>query len=326
MRTALIGAGGNGSGHARGLAEMADVQVVAVADAAADKAEALATELGAEAYADHRIMLEKAKPDAVWISSPCWLHAEHAVECLRAGAHVMCEKPMALTLPDCDRMIAAAAENGVKLNIAQTTRYFPSLLELARIHRSGRCGRLVCATSVRMGYYVSRPTAPWRMDGEKSGGIALEWEVHEIDFVRSIGGDVSQVYARTAYTRKDAPSFLDHFTAILTFADGGYGNLEASQSCHLGQSGRFFVGTEGSAAMVGTDKVQLKTVDMDAPEVIQVGGGDVRLQTDQDADFVRALREDAPPPIPGEEGRANVEVALAIMESGETGAVVNLPL
>jgi len=328
MKVAVIGAGNNGRGHARCLADIDDVQVVGIADPAAEKADAVAAEVEAKAYGDHRAMLDEAKPDAVWISSPCWLHADHTVDCVQAGAHVMCEKPMALNLEDCDRMIDAARENGAKLMIGQSTRYSTPLVELKRIFESGGCGDLVCAWSLRMSYHNVRPDALWRLDGEKSGGVVFEWEVHEIDFVCSIGGPVSQVFAQTAYSRKDAPTFLDHFSAVLTFERGGYGNLEASQSCTLGMSGRGFVGTEGAAQAEGRDMIELKTVDMEKAEVISVDLGDGAARglgkLGQDADFVRAIREDDESPIPGEDGRANIEIGLAIIESGRTGEVIPL--
>jgi UDP-N-acetylglucosamine 3-dehydrogenase len=330
MKVAVIGAGGNGRGHARCLAAIEGVEVVGMADPAVERAEEAVAEVGGRAYADHRAMLAEARPDAVWISSPCWLHAAHTLECAEAGAHIMCEKPMALSLEDCDRMIEAARTAGVKLMIGQSTRYTVPLVELKRIYESGRCGDLVCAYSLRMSYHQCRPDALWRLDGAKSGGIVFEWEVHEIDFVCTLGGPVSQVYAQTAYSRADAANFLDHFSAILTFASGGYGNLEASQSCTLGLSGRGFVGTQGAARAEGRDTIVLRTVDMEKPETLTVDPGDHIARglgkLTQDADFVRAIREDDASPIPGEDGRANIEIGLAIVESGRTGQVVELPL
>ena len=330
MKVAVIGAGNNGLGHARCLAHIEEVEVVGVADPAIERAEAVVADAGGKAYSDHRAMLEQAKPDAVWISSPCWLHAAHTVDCCQAGAHVMCEKPMGLSLQDCDRMIAAARDGRVKLMIGQSTRYSEALLEIKRVLESGRCGDLVCAWSTRMSYHRPRPETMWRLDGDKSGGIVFEWEVHEIDFVCSLGGKVQQVYAQTAYSRPDAPTFLDHFSAVLTFQNGGCGNLEASQSCTLGVSGRGFVGTKGAAQAEGRDAVRVKTVDMDAAEEIKVELGDHVARglgkLSEDADFVRAIRDDDDSPIPGEDGRANIEIGLAIIESGKTGQVVKLPI
>ena len=330
MKVAVIGAGNNGRGHARGLAKIEGVNVVGIADPVVERAEAAAAEMGANPYSDHRTMLDEAKPEVVWISSPCWLHAEHTMDCAQAGAHIMCEKPMALNLDDCDRMIGAARANHVKLMIGQSTRYADALVELKRIYESGRCGDLVCAWSIRMSYHHVRPDALWRLDGEKSGGVVFEWEVHEIDFVCSIGGKVSQVYAQTAHSRQNAPTFVDHFSTILTFEGGGYGNLEASQSCTLGMMSRGFTGTRGTAQAEGRDTVRLKTVDMDEAEIIGTDSGEHIARgpgkLTQDADFIRAIREDDESPIPGEDGRANVEIGLAIVESGRTGEVVKLPL
>lgn len=322
MRVGQIGAGNNGANHARGLAKMEDVQVVGIADPEPARGAPVAEELGATHYLDHREMLAKSKPDLVCVSSPCWMHADHAIAAAEAGAHVLCEKPMALTLEDCDHMIAAVKKAGVKLMVTQTTRYIPALLEVKKVFDSGRCGELVCAWSVRMGYHHVFPHARWRLDGDKSGGIVFEWEIHEIDFVRSIGGDPTEVYARTAYSRPDCPNFLDHFAATLTFAKGGYGTLDASQSCLLSRGGRGFVGTRGAARTDG-EGVRLRTLDADEDEIIEVTSNASNMFV-QDSDFVRAIREDAPSPVSGEDARVNIEIGLAIIESGKTGEPVRI--
>ena len=231
----------------------------------------------------------------------------------------MCEKPMALSLEDCDRMLAASREANVKLTIGQSTRYNAPLVEMKRILDSGRCGELVNARSTRMGFY-NLPHSPWRLDGSKSGGTVFELHIHEIDFVCTLGGRPLSVYARTAYSRDDAPSFLDSFSALLTFQSGAYATIEASWNCTLGGTSRGFVASKGSAEAQGQDTVRLMTADMDKADLVEA-----RALPTLDADFVRAVREDAPAPVPGEDGRANVEIGLAIVESGRTGEVVQLP-
>ena len=108
MKVALIGAGENGVAHMRSLAVIEDITLVGIADPALESAQALASDVGGKAFADHRAMLESTAPDSVWISSPPYLHAAQAIVCATAGAHIYCEKPMALTLEECDEMIAAA--------------------------------------------------------------------------------------------------------------------------------------------------------------------------------------------------------------------------
>ncbi len=328
MKVAIIGAGNNAAGHVKSLVAIDDVQVVGVADPMTDRAEALASDVGGKAYGDHRAMLVDAKPEAVWVCSPCFLHAQQTIDCAESGAHVMCEKPMALSLEDCDRMIATAKDAGVKIMVDQSTRFMPALIELKRILDSGRCGDFVKSWSLRESYHRIKNEANWRLDFDKSGGIVFEWEVHEIDFVRSIGGDVTDVYARIAFSREEAPTFLDHFSAILTFANGGFGNLEASQSQTLPSSGRGFTGTKGSAVAAGRNTVKVKTADMDEPEEITVEpdpGRDRDLgRLTPNGQFIEAIRNDGPSPVPGEEGRINIAIACAIVESGNTGKVVRL--
>jgi len=301
------------------VSEMEDVQVVGIADPVLASAEAAVAEVGGSAYADHREMLEKTKPDAVWVSSPCYLHAEHTISAAQAGAHVMCEKPMALSLEDCDRMLAATRAAGVKLMIGHSTRYNAPLVEVKRILESGQCGRLINAYSTRMSAF-NRPDDPWRLDGNKSGGTIFELHIHEIDFVCSLGGRPKAVYARTAYSRDDAPSFMDNFSALFTFDDGAYATIEASWSCTVGGTTRGFVASKGSAQAQGADGVRLKTTDMDEAETVTA-----HATPALDAACGEGIRNNTPTTIPGEAGRANVELGLAIIESGRTGEVVRLP-
>jgi len=321
MKVALIGAGKNGMGHVKRLAAMDDVTVVAIADTAIEPAEASAASVGAKAYGDHRAMLEEARPDAVWVSSPNWLHAEHTVDCANAGCHVMCEKPMALNLEDCDRMIEAARASNVQLTIGQSLRYFPGIVEARRILESGRIGDLVSPWSIRMSQF-GRADDTWRLAGDKSGGCVMELHVHEIDFVRIVGGEVTQVYAKTAHTWPHAPTFLNHFTAVLGFKNGAFANLEGSWAYPLGMATRGIIGSRGAIEIKGKDAVSVMTTDMDKAEVVKAAGSDRTL----DDDFVQSLRDGSPPPVTPEDGRANIEIALAIVKSGETGEAVNLPL
>ena len=318
MKVALIGAGNNGRNHMLRVSEMEDVQVVGIADPVLASAEAAVAEVGGTAYADHREMLDQAKPDAVWVSSPCYLHAEHSVDAAEVGAHVMCEKPMALSLEDCDRVLTATRESNVKIMVGHSTRYNAPLVEMKRILESGRCGRLINAYSTRMSAF-NRPDDPWRLDGDKSGGTIFELHIHEIDFVCSLGGRPKEVYARTAYSRDDAPSFMDNFSALFTFEDGAYATIEASWSCTVGGTTRGFVASKGSAQAQGADAVRLMTTDMDQADVVKAPATPLL-----DADFVQAIRDSTPVSIPGEDGRANVEIGLAIVDSGRTGQIVQL--
>jgi myo-inositol 2-dehydrogenase/D-chiro-inositol 1-dehydrogenase len=328
LQIAIIGAGNNAIGHAKSLAVMDEVEIVGIVDPVIERAQSLVDLVGGQAFKHHAAMLRLVAPDAVWVCSPCWLHADQTVDCLSADAHVMCEKPMALNVADCDRMIEAASSRRVKLMVDQTTRFVPNLVEMQRIFRSGECGDLVRSWSIRESYHRIRNDASWRLDFDKSGGIVFEWEVHEIDFVRSIGGRVSEVYAKTAFSREDAPGFLDFFSAILTFENGGYGNLEASQSEALGMSSRGFSGTKGSAISMGKNRIKIQTVDDDEPRIIEVepdeGSKRGLNRYTSNRPFIEAILTNGPSPVSGEDAKHNIEIAVAIVESGQTGEVVEI--
>ena len=325
MKIAIIGAGNNAAGHAKSLGVMDEIEIVGIVDPVMERAQELVDDVGGKAYADHSQMLREQEPDAVWVCSPCWLHADQTVDCLSAGAHVMCEKPMALSVADCDRMIDAASSHNVKLMVDQTTRFVPNLVEMQRIFQSGECGDLVRSWSIRESYHQIKNNASWRLDFDKSGGIVFEWEVHEIDFVRSIGGRVSEVYAKTAFSREGAPGFLDYFTAVLTFENGGYSNLEASQSEALGMSSRGFSGTKGSALSMGKNQIKIQTVDDPEPRILEVepdeGTKRGLNRYTSNRPFIEAILNDGPSPVSGEDAKHNIEIAVAIVESGRSGEV-----
>ena len=195
----IIGAGNNGKGHAKCLSAIDGVEIVGFADPAPEAAKAACDELGGKPFEDYQDLLG-AGVDAVWICSPNFMHAEQAVAAAEAGVHVMCEKPMCLSLEEADAMIAAHKAAGTKLMIGQSTRYGSALRKLLQMLEEGVFGRLIACWSTRLGHY--KPLSPdhWRVDPVKSGGVKMEWEIHEIDVLRCIGGRVASVYGSVGFS------------------------------------------------------------------------------------------------------------------------------
>ena len=331
LKVGIIGSGKNGAGHAACLNAIEEARIVAFADVAYENAQALAERYNAKAFHDHRELLDHGV-DAVWICSPQFVHAEQAVDAAEAGVHVMCEKPMALTLDEADAMIGAAKKNSTKLMIGQSTRYSHQLSKMKAMLEAGDLGRLVACWSTRLGHHQPPSPNHWRMDPAKSGGVKLEWEVHEIDVLRCFGGRVLTVSGKVAYGREDAPSFDDTFAAILGFENGALGRLDASQAARIGFTNRGIMGTKGMAYARGQDEIVLRSekhpsgnvVKVDLPEYLT---GEVRLaKKGQDGDFIRAILDNDKSPISGEDGRADIEIALAILESSQKDEVIRLDL
>lgn len=147
---------------------------------------------------DLKNMLDEFRPDIVDVTLPTRFHADAAIASLEAGADVICEKPMALDVKSCDRMIAAAKRTGRKLMIAQCLRFAPEYMLLKDLVTSGKYGAIVSAN-------FSRLTAPpqtndgresWFFDESLSGGLALDLNIHDADVVRWLFGDPKGVTSR----------------------------------------------------------------------------------------------------------------------------------
>ncbi|NOZ24258.1 MAG: Gfo/Idh/MocA family oxidoreductase [Planctomycetes bacterium] len=329
FKVGIIGAGNNGKGHARCLSNIEGVKVVGFADAVMDAAQAASDEFGGKPFTKHNDLLG-ADVDAVWISSPNFMHAEQTIDAAKAGVHVMCEKPMGLTLDECDAMIEAHKAAGTKLMIGQSTRYGGSLKKLLDMLAAGVFGRLIACWSTRLGHYAAPSPGHWRVNPKLSGGVKMEWEIHEIDVLRCIGGKVTSVYGSMGYSREDVPDYDDTFAAILTFEDGAFGRLDASQGARIGFSNRGLMGSKGMAYLHGRNEIRYKTDDTNGMQTIEVPlkeheKPEAKLaKLDEDTDFVRACQEDREPTITGEDARVNIEIALAILNASEQKQVIPL--
>ena len=140
VRVGLIGCGNMGSGLLKNCAQLENATAAAVADPVIESAKKLADELSVPAYDDYKKMLAEEEIDAVIVAVPNYLHAPVSIDVAESGRHVFCEKPMAITVSDCDRVIQTARANGVKLMIGQVLRYLPVFAKIKEIIDSGILG------------------------------------------------------------------------------------------------------------------------------------------------------------------------------------------
>jgi predicted dehydrogenase len=153
---------------------------------------------GVELYSDFDKMLKCAKLDAVSITLPTYLHAEHTIKALKAGVHVLCEKPMALNVKDCNRMIGAAQRSGKVLQIGHCVRFWPEYAKAKEIVDSGEYGKVIAATFQRLGAAPKWSIDNWFLDEQRSGGVALDLHIHDTDFVQYLFGVPAAVCSTAA--------------------------------------------------------------------------------------------------------------------------------
>jgi predicted dehydrogenase len=187
--------------------------LAAAADPRAHARDAFKAEFGGEVFADAVELCRSADVDAVYVATPSWKHLEHAVAAAENGKHIVCEKPLALSLADCDQMVAAAKQHGVKLLAGHTHSFDPPIRAIQKLVNSGEVGKLHALTSMNFNEFNHRS----RLTSElaATNGPLFNQGPHQIDIIRQIaGGMVKSVRAST---------FIDGVTGI----EGGYiGYLE----------------------------------------------------------------------------------------------------
>ena len=178
---AILGAGRAGAGHARAAASIPGTQVVAVFDAHAERAAAFGETHGCQAFTDLETLLALSKVHVVTVALPNFLHESAAVAAASAGKHVFLEKPMADTLEECDRILAAVEGAGVQLLVGHSQRYFASTVRARELLHSGALGPPVFATDTWYKPFGVAGRLPWFLDRATGGGMWLMNGAHMID-------------------------------------------------------------------------------------------------------------------------------------------------
>jgi phthalate 4,5-cis-dihydrodiol dehydrogenase len=216
----VVGLGMAGAVMVRAAARHPGIVLAAAADPHAAPREAFARDFNARAYADARALAEDPAVEAVYIATPHQFHAEHAILAAERGKHVILEKPIALTLADCDRIIAAVERAGVHLIVGHTHAFDPAVRAMRAMIASGELGALGMLASWNYTNYLYRPRRPEELDTQKGGGILFNQVPHQIDTVRLLGGGlVKSVRAQVGVLDPARPT-EGNCTAFLEFESG----------------------------------------------------------------------------------------------------------
>lgn len=166
-------------------------------------------------------LIDSGEVDVVSITLPTFLHADATEKALSGGLHVLCEKPMALSVADCDRMIAAADASGKALQIGHCIRFWPEYTVARDLVRSGRYGKLVAASFRRFSAMPGWSPDSWFADESRSGGQPLDLHIHDTDYVHFLAGmpesissvaDPAQTYIATQYRYPGGPAIVAEST------------------------------------------------------------------------------------------------------------------
>ena len=231
---ALIGSGRAGMIHARNFrGSVPGAVIAAVCDPVVEAAKAAAEELELDNYyTDYKDVLALDNIDAIIVATPTKYHCEIVCAAAKAGKHILCEKPMAMSVEECDIMDKAAKENGVTLQIAFMRRFDASFAAAKEMVDAGEIGDVVMVRSNTRGPSIPKP---WMYDISKSNGPLAEVCSHDIDSLRWFtGADFKTVYAiggnyRCPDAKKDFPDFYDNVVLNASFTNGCQGIIDGAQ-------------------------------------------------------------------------------------------------
>lgn len=329
VRVALIGSGRMGSFHGETLARrLPGATLAAVADPAPGAAEKLAATLGAPSFAtDPAQVIADPDVDAVVIAAPARFHADLVVAAAAAGKGVFCEKPMALTVADADRAIAAADEAGVVLQVGFNRRFAPDWAAARALLEEGSLGspRLIRSVTRDPGGFDPARVAP--------NTIFLETLIHDFDALRFLnpGATAVEVYATaTALVEPDWKDrgLLDTAVVLVRFDNGAVGTAEACFQATYGYDVRGEVFGSGGMATLGDGRRTGMVFSGAAGRSVETVRSDQELlagaYTAELAAFVDAVRTGAAAPVTGEDARASLQIALAAAASVASGRPVRI--
>jgi UDP-N-acetyl-2-amino-2-deoxyglucuronate dehydrogenase len=349
VRFAVLGLG-MGYVHCKDLLDAKGCELVAVCDANPARLESAQKEFGVRGYADFAELLRDPDVEVVNICTPSGTHADLTVQALKAGKHVVCEKPPDVTVEAVDRMIAAQRESGKQVMVVFQSRFEPMYRAIKAAIDSGRLGKLVGVhgqvTWWRSAEYYDSPgkwKGTWKLDG---GGSLANQGVHVLDILQWLAGPVSEVYGRYGVFAHDIES-EDKTVAVLTFANGALGTMTTTTAAYPGLDRGILIHGENGTIQTQDDYIIRWALRGESPEaereeerqVLEQYGRKETLDSSTASDpfafawrghlvqfeaMARAVRENTTPENSIETTRHTIEILNAIYESGRTGQPVKL--
>ncbi len=334
----IIGCGFISAHHALAIQHTDDAYLVGATDVHEENAEAFCAKYGGTHFRSTAEMLASDKVDIVCICTPSGFHAQNALEVIRAGKHVLVEKPLALNVEDCDLLIEEAKKYNVKASVVSQCRFHNTSRTLKSLVADNRLGKIVTA-DLTMKYYRSPEyytEKPWRGTWKHDGGGALMNQgIHGIDILLSVMGKVNSVHglARTLARNIETE---DTAAAVVEYANGALGLIQGTTSVYPGYPRNFVVsGTKGTVGIEENSFSEWNIEGESIPAEITIGAAknsgaasatniNYIEHVPQILDIIEAVRNNTPLTSSFEDGRNAIRLITSIYESSKTGKTVYL--
>ncbi|MFN8419019.1 MAG: Gfo/Idh/MocA family oxidoreductase [Anaerolineae bacterium] len=330
LKVGILGSGFMGATHAEGWMHTA-AQIVGLHSLDVERANLLVQQFDIpRRYDSYEALLNDV--DVVDVCTPTHLHYEHVLTAAAAGKHIICEKPLGLTVAQAQEMIAACQKAGVKLLVAHVVRFFPEYAAAKAVVERGEIGKVAVVRLTRASFHPKATAENWFLDPTKSGGMMLDLMIHDFDYARWIAGEVETVFAKSVRSRTpESPD--DYGIAILKHTNGALSNVEGGwaypppmfrTALEIAGSEGLIEHPAGSSQPLG---VYLKKTDSgDSPDVglprspMLESPYAVELRH-----FYEVLTDPAVTPrVTAEDGMKAVQIARAALESARLGREVKV--
>lgn len=328
LKIAVIGCSIMGQRHMQGVENKDGTELYAICDSSTEQLEARKKEFPNVniAVTDYRELVNMPELDAVVIVTPDKLHLEMTEAFLRAGKDVLCEKPMALTMSECEQMLKAEKETGKRLMIGQVCRCTPSFVMAKSIVDSGKIGELYFVESEYAHNYSagSRGYNDWRVDPERHAVIG--GGCHAIDLLRWIAGNPTEVYSYANHKCLTDWPVDDCSLSIYQFPNNIMGKVFVSIGCKRDYTMRSaFYGTKGTIICDNTspDIILYEGDNYEEPQKIPVVVNNHNV-VEEISDFVDAIISDGDMPVSSIEGANTIAVCCATVEAANTHRPVQI--
>ena len=339
----IIGTGAVASAHAMAITNSEFAELAAVFDIVPERAEEFAAKYNTRAVSSFEDFLNLPEVEAVTVATPSGFHHDPVIAAAKAGKHILCEKPLDITLQKIDDMIRVCAEEKVLLAAVFQSRFKKAVIAIKKALDEGRFGKLVSVSAKQLwyrdeSYYKSASwRGTWAVDG---GGALMNQGSHTVDLLLYLGGEVRSVCGHTSNFVHDI-EVEDSACARMDFVCGASGTLEVSTACQPGYPVTIEItGTKGSA-ILKADTLARWCFAEERPEDEKIrkelaegsaksGGASAAMDIDYHGhmyhvdNLARAIRDGEELILSGKDGRLAVEFIQAVYESSRTGRPVIL--
>jgi UDP-N-acetyl-2-amino-2-deoxyglucuronate dehydrogenase len=342
--------------HAKAISAISNAHLTGVWSRTAEKADDFASVYHTKAYRNISEMISANKTDLVIICTAHPYHKKAAIEAAHAGANILVEKPLASDLQDCDEIISACKNCGVKLGVISQRRWYEPAIRVKNAIDGGKIGKPVLAVVTMLGwrdksYYDSDSwRGSWKSEG---GGVLVNQSPHQLDLLLWYMGEIDEVYGLWRNLNHNYIEVDDTALAIVKFKNGAIGNILVSNSQKPGLYGKVHIhGENGASIGVQTDGGAMfiagKTGVAEPPvnDLWTISGEEdllkgwitedtitfnncdptIRYFQFQIEDYLQALKNGKNPSVTGDDGRRTVELFCAIYRSTRDNKPVRFPL